>query len=257
MSLARTALRLAAIAALKGANSKTGPTIAHNRVYDSRITDFSPETYPDDARPTVIVLTDEDQGEGLSHQNGGPPFRRHISLVLEFAMVQGFDVPVEEGGTAFVPGYPATDREHEASLDFLEFQIIRRLAYDLSPMSALFRSFTRIWKYDCHRQVMDDSGVKIAARVLTWQVEVSDDQVKIYNTAEDQPAGYDILPYPLSAVAKALPAGPERTLCDELLAYLQPITAEPLEGMDITTDNISTGEDDASHKIDGNIEFPQ
>lgn len=233
MSLARTALRLATVATLQGANASTGPTIACNRVYDSRIDDFSPETYPSDALPTVIVYTDEDEGEALSHQNGGPPFRRLINLVMEFAMVQGFDVPTENGGTEFVPGYPATDAEHEASLDFLEFQIARQLAECLDPLPILWRSFTRVWKHDCHRNVLDDTGVKIAARILTWQVEVTDDQIVIYNTGDGYtPTGLDVLPDPLKRVAKALSAGPALTICTAIANALDPLTSGPLDGVD-------------------------
>jgi hypothetical protein len=240
MTLARTALRLAALTALKGVDANGGPTIARNRVYDSRISDFSPETFPDDAKPTVVVLTDEDEGDALSRQNGGPPFKRMIDLVFEFAMVQGFDVPVEEGGTAFVPGYPATDAEHEASLDLLEFQIVRRLADDLDPLCALFRSFTRVWKHDCHRQVLDEQGVKIAARLLTWTVEVTDDQVKVYNLEQDAtPTGLDLLPDPLKRVAKALPAGLALDTCNAIAAALTPpLTANPLHGVDMTVADV-------------------
>jgi hypothetical protein len=258
MTLARTALRLATIAALQGPTRSTGPTIACNRVYDSRISDFSPETYADDALPTIIVLTDEDDGDSLSRQNGGPPFKRLINLVMEFAMVQGFDVPVDEGGSAFVPGYPATDAEHEASLDLLEFQISRRLAYDLDPLPILFRTFTRAWKHDCHRQVLDETGVKIAARILTWQIEVTDDQVQIYNTAAAQPTGFDVLPYPLSAVAKALPAGNGLDICNALVAALSPLTAGPLEGIDVTTSNVNRADGtDPNDRFGGPLDLPQ
>lgn len=239
MSLARTALRLATIAALQGADGNSGPTIANNRVYDSRIDDFSPETFPADALPTVIVLTDDDEGEALSHQNGGPPFRRMIKLVLEFAMVQGFDVPVESGGTAFVPGYPATDAEHEASLDFLEFQIAQRLASGLDALPILWRQISRPWKRDCHRQVLDDSGVKIAARVMTWDCEVSDDQLQIYDTSGVVPTGLDIFPDPMRTVAKALPQTSNGYKIALALANaLSPVTAGSLNGIDFTFDDV-------------------
>lgn len=254
MTLARTALRLATVAALQGASPSTGPTIARNRVYDSRIEDFQPETFAADALPSIIILTDEDEGDALSDQNGGPPFRRHINLVIEFAMVQGFDIPVGNGGSEFVPGYPATDAEHEASLDLLEFQIKRRLSDDLDPMSALWRSFTRVWKFDCHRQVVDETGVKIAARILTWECEVSDDQVRIYNSGtEDIPSGFDVLPDPLKRVAYALPAGALRDACTAIANALLPLEAPELEGFDTT---IAAGEtEDPSNMFDVSIEI--
>lgn len=257
MSLVRTALRLAAVAAIRGATTSTGPTIAHNRVYDSRIGEFAPEVFADDAKPTIIVLTDEDEGEALSRQNGGPPFKRIVTLTFEFAMVQGIDVPVEDGGPAFVPGYPATDAEHEASLDLLEFQIVRRLAYDLNPMCAMFRSFTRPWKQDCHRQVADEQGVKIAARILNWEVEVTDDQVDVFKVGATLPTGFDLLPEPLRRVAKALPAGAGLDLCTAIAAQLTPpLLAEPLKGFDMTATNVE-GIVDATNDIVAPINLPQ
>lgn len=257
MTLARTALRFGALNALKGKTSSTGPTIANNRVYDSRVSDFSPETFPGDALPTIILLTDEDEGDGLSEQNGGPPFRRYINLVIEFAMIQGFNVALEDGGSEFVPWYPSTDAEHELSLDLLEFQITRRLAYDLDPTCALFRSFTRVWKHDCHRQQTDEAGVKIAARVLTWQVEVTDDQVKVYRPNQVQPEGYDVLPSPLREVAKVLPEGNEKKLCDALVSALSPLQAEILSGLDVKTRSAEGRQDDPSNLIETPIDLAQ
>lgn len=254
MSLVRTALRLATVNALHGA------TIAEGRVYDSRVDDFSPENYPDDARPTVIILTDEDAGEALSVQNGGAPFRRMVNLVMEFAMVQTFEFSVEGGGKEFMPGYPATDAEHEASLDLLEFQIKRRLGYDLAAQSNLWRQVAlRVHKYDCHRQVLDETGVKIAARVLTWQVEVTDDQISIYTVPKEAlPEGLDVLPEPLRKIAKALPPGNGLDLCNALAKTLAPLTTGQLKGLDVTTDGTAPGSShDLSHNIDSTIDLPQ
>ena len=242
MTLARTALRLATVAALQGGNAATGPTIARNRVYDSRISDFSPESYPSDALPSIIVLTDDDEGDALSRQNGGPPFQRLVKLVIEFAMVQGFDVPFGEDGTEFVPGYPVTDSEHEASLDLLEFQIKQRLAYDLDSFCAIWRSFTRPVKFDCHRQVLDETGVKLAARILTWECLITDDMVKVYNPElETLPSGFDLLPEPLKRVANALPAGKLRNVCTAIAQVLNPLQASPLDGIDF---RITQGDED-------------
>lgn len=254
MTLARTALRLATINALQGLTPLSGPTIAQNRVYDSRINDFSPETYGADAKPSIIVLTDEDEGDALSDQNGGPPFRRTVNLVMEFAMVQGFDLPVVNGGTEFVAGYPATDAEHEASLDLLEFQIARRLSDDPSEASVLWRSLCRAWKMDCHRQTDEESGVKIAARILTWQCEINDDVIELFNTGTDDiPTGLDILPPKLREVAYALPIGSTgRKTCEALAAALSPLTADPLEGIDI---KIAVGEQQEDDLMDVSIEI--
>lgn len=253
MTLVRTALRLATVAALQGPSPVAGPTIARNRVYDSRISDFSPETYGSDAKPSVIVLTDEDEGTALSRQNGGPPFERLINLTIEFAMVQGFDLDVANGGTEFVPGYPATDAEHEASLDLLEHQITQRLAFDPADVGVLWRSLCRAWKMDCHRQVVDETGVKIAARILTWQVEVHDDEPDIFNPeTDDIPTGLDVLPPTLRTVAKSLAAGSTgRKVCEGLAASLTPLQVDPLEGIDF---RIAVGEQGENDMLDVSME---
>ncbi len=237
MTLARTALRLIATAALKGAPGAR-PTIAEGRVYDSRNSDIAPEEYSEDAKPVVIVLTDNDEGDALSKQNGGPPFHRNIDLVVEIGMVARaalYDDNDEPIGYSI--GYPDTDARLEASLDLLEFQITRCLAYDLNPLSALFRKTARIWKHECHRQVEDTPGIKIACRILTLTCEVQDDRVSILNQADTQPTGLDVLPEPLRSVAKALPAGSSGAdIASTMAAELTPITAPPLEGVDVSAD---------------------
>jgi hypothetical protein len=245
VTLARTAMRLAAINSLQGADTNSGPTIANNRVYDSRITDFSPETFVDDAKPTVIVMTDADEGEQLSRQNGGPPFHRLIDLVFEIGIVQ-----TQKDGTDFVVGYPDTDARHEAALDTLEFQISRRLGYDPDASAVLFRKFVRPQKHECHRQVLDDAGVKIACRILTWTCEVNDDQVIVYNTANGVPVGLASLPEPLRSVAAAMPAGSSGAdVCNAIIAALSPPTVGPLTGVDFTI----SGGDDVSDKFSGSV----
>lgn len=224
MTLVRTALRLATVAALQGT------TLAENRVYDSRISDFSPEAFTADAKPTIIILTDADEGEQLSQQNGGPPFSRMVDLVFEIGMVQ----TGQDDDGAFVPGYPSTDARHEASLDYLEFQIARCLGYDPAAIPTLWRSFSRPTKTSCHRQVMDEAGVKIACRILTWTCNVSDDQVEVYNDPNEAlPTGLDALPDPLRTVAKALPAGSSGLeVCTTIATAITSLTAPQLAGVD-------------------------
>lgn len=248
MTLARTALRLCVAASLKG-DLASRPTIAEGRVYDSRISDFAPEAFADDAKATVIIMTDADEGEALSLQNGGPPFHRMIDLVVEIGMTQSM-----QDGADYVVGYPDTDARHEASLDLLEFQIVRRLAYDPAAMSVVFRKFTRIRKHDCHRQVLDDTGVKIACRLLTLTCEVNDDQVQIYNTVGTIPTGLDLLPQPLRMVAQALPAGSAGLdICTTMAAALAPVVAPPLEGIDFEYDAGTTHD----AVVEQAVEFPQ
>jgi hypothetical protein len=249
MTLARTALRLAAINALQGADATSGPTVARNRVYDSRITDFNPESFPDDAKPTIIVLTDSDEGDQLSRQNGGPPFRRNIELVFEIGIVQKV-----KDGADFDLVYPDTDPRLEAALDTLEFQIARRLGYDPDPAAVLFRNFVRPIKHECHRQVTDDAGVKIACRLLTWTCDVTDDQIKVFNSADTVPTGLDALPDPLKSVAAALPTGSSGAdICAAIAAALSALSTGPLEGFDMTI--ADTDGQDANDMFDVNVEI--
>lgn len=64
-------------------------------------------------------------------------------------MVQSIQKPVPnpqpgQPATVYVVGHPDTDRRLEASLDLMEFQVLRRLADDPDPMCVLFRRFVRI-----------------------------------------------------------------------------------------------------------------
>lgn len=239
MTLARTALRLCAAGTLKGVDGAR-PTIAQERVYDSRNDPFQPEDFAGDAKPIVIVVTDGDDGDAQSQQNGGPPFLRNIELVLELAMVARAPKVGADGKPigGYVVGVPDTDARLEASLDLLEFQVIRRLASDLAPLSVLFRKLARIWKRECHRQIDDGAGVKIASRVLVLTCGVKDDQVQVFNNPNDPlPEGLDALPEPLRTVAKALPAGSAGAdTCAALAAAITQLTAPALEGVDAIYD---------------------
>lgn len=239
MTLARTALRLCVAGTLKG-TAGARPTIAQERVYDSRNDPFQPEDFAGDAKPIVVVVTDNDDGEAQSSQNGGPPFKRNIDVVLELAMVTRLAVVNANGEPTgrYVVDAPSTDARLEASLDFLEFQVMRRLSSDPAPLSVLFRKLTRIWKRECHRQVDDGAGVKIASRLLVLTCEAKDDQIPVFNNPNDPlPSGLDALPEPLRTVAKALPEGSAGAdTCAALAAAITQLTAPALEGVDAIYD---------------------
>lgn len=247
MTLARTALRLLTVEAVKAA------TIAQARVYDSRVADMAPESFSEDARPCVIVYTDKDGGDAVSNQDGGPPFHREIELSFELGMV----ARIGDGDAAEV-GYPETDAQLEAGLDFLEFQVVRRLAQDPGDLPAAWRQLARAWKYEGHRQVLDESGVKVACRVLTLTCETPDDDEPVFNADDPDvplPTGLDVLPEPLRSVSALLPAGTAgRLICDQLAAALQPLTAPGLAGVDIQVD-ASTDDEGGSDVVDVTAEI--
>lgn len=236
MTMVRTALRLCVAEALRGA------TIAGERVYDSRPGDFSPDSMPEDALPTIIVLTDKDEGEALSEQNGGPPFRRMVDVVFELALIQRITIETldEDGnvtGSEFDVMTPDTDKRHEAALDLLEFQVKQCLSSDpVNPLSIIFRRLARVKKYDCHRQITDEAGVKIAARLLTWSCDITDDKMTIYASGA-VPTGLAVIPEPLRTVALALPENSEGlAICQGIAAAISTLSVAPLSGIDVVVD---------------------
>lgn len=240
MSLSRTALRLVVIEAIKGA------TMAGARVFDSRMDDLSPDAFAGDELPTAIVFTDQDSGDALSKQNGGPPFNRHTELTIELGLTQRVRTEAEEGvDPQYLILYPNTDARLEAALDLFEFQVLRRLQYSDDALPATFRRFWRITKYECHRQVFDESGVKIACRLLTLVCNGGDDRVQIYNQGQAIPTGYAALPEPLRSVANALPGGTYgRDVCDAIAAAIGTLSLPQLSGLDTTFDGGNTTQGD-------------
>lgn len=199
MSLARTALRLAAVGALRGAVGNR-PTIADDRVFDSRIGNIDPKDV-EDAQPILILQTDGDEGtpqdmkDGVAPR-GGPPFWRTTDLVIELSMVMRAD-----HGQGFLIGYPVTDAGLEAQLDFLEAQVWQTLAYGPGPAAKAFRHVAKIHGFESHRAASDEHGDRVAARILTLKCRVHDG-CPVWPRGK---TGLDALPEPLATVAKALP----------------------------------------------------
>lgn len=236
MTIARTALRLAAIQAITG-TVDARPTIAEGRIYDSRISPEQPEIFGEDAKPTVIVLTDGDEGDALSDQNGGPPFHRRIDLVFDIGMVCGEKADADADG--YLIGYPDTDARLEASLDALQTQIVRKLTAGDAPLALWFQNKVRVWKQGSHRQAEDTSSVKLARRLFTLTCELNDDQYEIVMPGDATPTGLAILPDPLRTVCGLMPSGSSGAVtCAVIAAALgpTPFTPDRFDGADITAD---------------------
>lgn len=241
MTLARTALRFAALASLKG-SADARPTRAAERVYDSRMAPLDAESFANDAKPVIIVQTDGDTGEALSKQNGGPPFWRDIELVLELGMVARFKVDA-----GYVLDYPDTDARLEASLDFLEFQVMQTLGPDFNVMPTVFQKICKIVKHESNRQVEQESGVKLASRLLTLTCHLQDppgDRPLI--TGATAPTGLNLLPEPLRTVAQSLPTDSEAYLiCSALAAGTSIAATGPFTGADIIVDGAGAAQGDS------------
>ena len=219
MSLARLALRLAAIEGLRptaAVLARAGfPTIAGVHVLDSSLEPIE-DLQPDLAQAIIGVYTEHDDGMA-GQKRGGPPFLATIDLVFEISVV----VKVASDGdpTIFVVADPETDAELEASLDLLEAQIKFVLLY--APAGQIWRNVSHN-KVQAPRSVphrSSEEGRRLAKRTMTWKVEV---QESCFDPAPViGPAGFDIFPEPLRSFAAALPAG------SYALKILNGLAAEP------------------------------
>lgn len=247
MTMARTALRLAAVQTIMG-SATARPTIAEGRVFDSRISAEQPDVFGEDARPTVIILTDGDEGDALSDQNGGPPFHRRIDLVFDIGMVCQEKADGDADG--YLVGYPDTDARLEASLDILQTQIVRWLSASDDPLSIWFQNHVRIWKQESHRQVDDNSAVKMARRLLTLTCELNDDSYDIPLPGAATPIGLNALPEPLRTVSLLMPAGSSGAdACAAIAASLGPTPFTPVafKATDLTVDAV--GDKSTDHEV--------
>lgn len=256
MTIARTALRLAAVQSLTG-TAGARPTIAEGRVYDSRLSPEQPDVFGDDAKPTIIILADGDEGDALSDQNGGPPFHRRIDLVFDIGMI--CREKADDDADGYLVGYPDTDARLEASLDVLQTQVIRWLSASSDPLAIWFQNRVRIWKQESHRQVEENTSVKLARRLLTLTCELNDDAYDIVAPGADTPSGLAVLPDPLRSVCALMPDGSSGAdACATIAAALGPTPFEPdrFDGVDITVDTDGS-EPEADHQVVASAETGQ
>ena len=225
MSLARTALRVAAVAALNA-----DPVIAAlcpGRIYDSRIDELDAK----DPVPIIVVYTEDDTGMPWSKNNGGPPFDHECHLLFEISMRVMVPADDEDGEVAI--GMAETDAEAEAALDFLEERAVAAVTIADTAEARLIRAAVtrRATELKSIRFASADSGAKLALRIVTLTVHL-----KIYQPdplAEPTTGTFAGLPEPLRTVALALPVGSSGyTTCAAVAAMLTPDIPVPLKGID-------------------------
>lgn len=159
MSLARTALRIAAVRALRGA------TIAESRVFDSRIEEIKFEE-PQDRLPLVIVTTDDEE---ISQITGLDVIGAPSALDLVFDMSIATSITLENGDSDIAVGQ--TDSGLELALDVLSRQVIMTLQTATTPWADLFRSLClKVETVIARRGADTREGVRFAARQLVFQV---------------------------------------------------------------------------------------
>lgn len=272
MSLARLALRLAAVEALCPsalATSGPWPTLAGANVYDSRIDLIEGDADRLDeleGSPIVIVYTEDD--ELAPYGEAKYPAQEqivHLAVQILIAAKGAVEVENASGQTETFGAVvaPVTDRQHEALLDMLESMVRRvlgkRTGEDMPPSARIYdRVAMEVRHIDSVPQRSADRATRYAARTVTFRLKI---KAESWPSVDRQPSGIDLLPEPLRGVAKALdPASTGYALCQSLIALApSPPTRTPMAtiraflGMGRTP----TQESGVDSDIEAQVPFPR
>lgn len=161
MSVARLAVRLAAVNAIRGR------TWAGDRVKDSQIAPMH-EAAPDEALPFVAVYTDDAELEGAAHDTASNAGK--LALVFEIGVTTKMK-PRRDGQ----PGewaIPTTDAGMEMTIDGIARQIALALDDPGNAWAALFKTLCpSIIARRAQRGASAQDGMRFAARQMTYEVE--------------------------------------------------------------------------------------
>lgn len=161
MSLARLAVRLATVAALRGA------TTAGDAVRDSEITTID-ESASTASRPFVAVYTDDGEFTGLGRdlQSGEGSF----SLVIETGVTARMRYVLEGGATQDVDVLVPTDTMMELTLDLMARQISVALLSAGSEWAEMWRRLVaNVGRINHRRGASAEKGERFAGR----QIEIA------------------------------------------------------------------------------------
>lgn len=223
MSLVRTAARISAVMALAGGFRSPYPTIAQDRVYDTR---FDPQQIIDttEVMPILSVCTDDDHGSSLSANNGGPPFEQTVTLAIDISI--GMVGTIDDQPQFNL--MPQTEPELEAMLDLFEHQVKRTFIDPLNPWSAEFnKAVRRMTDWTSSRYVERDTNIRLAARRMTTSCMLALEE--LIEMADGSPAA---VPAPLGPLLGRIitddgPFAPSATAMRDLLlggGASQPVT---------------------------------
>jgi hypothetical protein len=165
----RTALRLATRAALTAGGAGPFPTMAGNRIFDSRAEPIG-DIGEDEAMPTVVIYTDRDH-----HNRAGPngmPMQRTARRTLDFRVeisltTKNIDPLTEEQ----ITGWPETDADLEAALDLFEWQIEVAL-FGNSPWARWWNDLFGVAEITSERIALknETGNVRLAAREIAYSL---------------------------------------------------------------------------------------
>jgi len=230
--LARLGLRLAAIESLAPVGAASWPTVAGNRVYDSRIdpvdTARSEQEYADAlallaGRPLVTVYT-EDQDNSRQGTEVAAADLCHVHLVFELMIAEIGQVtiagPDGQDRVIEILEAGAADRRREAIIDLLEAQIRRvmDLRNRMAPLVELFVMELKSIASDPQRDT--NRAGRLALRTLRYHLRIRQDAWGNDNS----------LPRPLADLFAALPDGSAKDVIALVADNIGNGAPAPLEG---------------------------
>jgi hypothetical protein len=240
MSLSRLALRLAAYEALNPfATMISGPwpTIAGEHIYDSRATPFSDSAdwgaflNEIEGKPIVILYTEEHEIAPTAGEY--PADKDVVDLVAELMIAAQGQVVIKNADgseqTMGAVGAQLTSREHEAMLDWLEWEVVSQLNLETAtPSNGLYQKVAREWHHGHSVPQRDaDKAVRFAARTVRLKLRVPH-TLRPQLPANPPATGLALLPGALGVVAAALdPQSTGGRLCAKLAATLISPPAPP------------------------------
>jgi hypothetical protein len=178
MSLSRLMLRaLACVALQKQADDAVSPTMADDRVFDSRIDPLVFKDF-DSPMPGIIVYTDDDAGDLINRGSGVGIRRRWVDLRVEL-VVGSFDTEIVDNVQNVTFAMPMTDAHLEAQLDLLEVQA--KWALLELPNRVYTNAFAeyviRIESISSHATRDESGNNRFASRRIHFKCEIPDDCV--------------------------------------------------------------------------------
>ncbi|NEW96641.1 hypothetical protein [Rhodopseudomonas sp. BR0G17] len=200
--LAQTFLRIAALEALRPSSLLAAggpwPTLAGDRVSDSRLDPFDHLAPESGSWPVLAVYTEDDDLTKIA-QHGPQFYKAAVDLVFELAVVQRFQGAPGEG---LIVDYADTDSASEARLDVMRQQIFHCLHE--APSGRLFRRLAKLPfdSWQSHAKRSGEEAIKIAGRTIVGRIAVR--ETCIDAAPASALVDLDRLPAPLKEVAQEL-----------------------------------------------------
>lgn len=235
--LFESAARLALVEALAPTSSVQGagnfPTMAAGNVFDSRRVALADFDLSAGKNRVAVISVYSGQSESVRRGDASPVDDRAATVTLELIVELAIRFDAEGG---FVDADVANDAEAELKLSTIVAQI--RRVIDVAPEGHIFRKVTQgsVIKFASVPDVMPETGLRMARRFVTIEVDIHDDDY----------AADGGLPEPLATLNSLLPADSyAKSQISELALLFEALPSDPLEGVSVT----ANGGPDASGQV--------